>query len=44
MTDHHPRRKNHAADASIGGALIWLGVTLLGVAVLARNVIDMTVG
>ena len=38
---NHPRKKNHLGDASIGGALVWLGVTLLGVAVLVRSVLDM---
>ena len=41
--DHHPRRKGHVADTSMAGAIIWLGVMLIGVAVLLRVLIDLRV-
>ncbi|MDQ3341252.1 MAG: hypothetical protein M4D80_39360 [Myxococcota bacterium] len=39
--DHHPRRKNHVADTSMAGAIIWLGVMLIGIALLLRTVMDL---
>ena len=39
--DHHPRRKGHVADTSMAGAIIWLGVMLIGVAILLRTLMDL---
>lgn len=38
---NHPRRKGHVADTSMAAALIWLGVMLIGVAILVRTMMDL---
>ena len=38
---NHPRRKNHVADTSMAAAIIWLGVMLIGIAILVRTVMDL---